>query len=159
VWSPLAAGWLTGKYRRDEVPPADSRFGHAATTADEWQRLQASDVGTTIPHPHRIASEAEFAKVRKAREAERLWRIIDAVADVAAARAATSSQVALAWLLGRQGVTAPVLGVRTPAQLEDNLGCLDLTLSATERQWLDDVSDPGLPYPHDFWAQYGRPWR
>jgi aryl-alcohol dehydrogenase-like predicted oxidoreductase len=111
-----------------------------------------------VPHPHKIESDQEFMRLMKAEEDQRKWRIIDAVADVAKARGKTSAQVALAWLLARPGVTAVVIGVRTPPQLEDNLGCLGWELTPAELVWLNQVSEPGLPYPHDFLAQYG-PWR
>ena len=90
---------------------------------------------------------------------DRRWHILEAVADVAKARGKSCAQVALAWLLAQPDVTAPVLGVRSVEQLQDNLGCLGWMLSEAELKWLNEVSDPGLPYPHDFFAQYGLPWR
>jgi aryl-alcohol dehydrogenase-like predicted oxidoreductase len=158
IWSPLGAGWLSGKYRRDTVPPPESRMAHAAQTPEEWEKLTQIGPGATIPHPHKVASEAEFKRLQQVQEAERRWRVIEAVGDVAQARGATHAQVALAWLLAQPGVTAPVIGVRTVAQLGENLGCLNVALSEGELAWLNEVSDPGLPYPHDFLAQYG-PWR
>ena len=158
IWSPLAAGWLSGKYSRDKMPPPDSRMAHGDETKEEWDRLQSVALGATIPHPHKIASDEEFKRLLKADENQRKWRIIDAVADVAKVRGKSSAQVALAWLLAQPGVTAVVIGVRTLEQLQDNLGCLGWTLADNELKWLNQVSDPGLPYPHDFLSTYG-PWR
>jgi diketogulonate reductase-like aldo/keto reductase len=59
--------------------------------------------------------------------------------------------VALAWLLGRPGVTSLVIGARTEAQLADNLGAAEVTLSAEETAKLDAVSAPPLLYP--YWHQ------
>ncbi|MDH3380428.1 MAG: aldo/keto reductase, partial [Gammaproteobacteria bacterium] len=58
------------------------------------------------------------------------------------------SQVALAWLLARQGRPLPVIGARTVDQLKDNLGCLDVALSADQVAELDDASAIELGYPH-----------
>jgi aryl-alcohol dehydrogenase-like predicted oxidoreductase len=54
--------------------------------------------------------------------------------------------------------SGPPAGARTAAQLEENLGCLNLVLPESETAWLNEVSNPGLPHPRDFLAQYG-PWR
>jgi len=59
--------------------------------------------------------------------------------------------VALAWLLGRPGVTSVVIGARTEEQLADNLAAAELRLSDEERRRLDEVSVPPLIYP--FWHQ------
>ena len=73
-WGPLGAGFLTGKYRRGERPPADSRIADADETLEE-----AYD---------RRATERNFA-------------VVDAAHEIAEARQATIAQVAIAWLLGR----------------------------------------------------------
>jgi aryl-alcohol dehydrogenase-like predicted oxidoreductase len=60
------------------------------------------------------------------------------------------SRIALAWLLERPGVTAPILGARTAAQLEDNLGALDLVLDTALIQRLDDASAVAPIFPGRF---------
>lgn len=127
-WSPLAGGWLSGKYRRGQAPPPDSRVGRA----DRWD-----------DQPEQ-------------RENERTWRIIDALWEVAEARGKTPAQVALNWLLLQPGVTAPIIGARTLAQLEDNLGSVDWSLSADELARLNAASDIPLPSPYNFIARYTR---
>jgi aryl-alcohol dehydrogenase-like predicted oxidoreductase len=64
--------------------------------------------------------------------------------------AATSAQVALAWVLSNPAVAAPILGARTLQQLEDNLGSLKVELAAEHLAELDSASriEPG--FPHDF---------
>jgi aryl-alcohol dehydrogenase-like predicted oxidoreductase len=85
------------------------------------------------------------------RDENRLWTIVDTLVDIAGARGVSGAQVALAWLLGRPGVTSVVIGGRTEAQFADNLKAADLTLSADERKRLDEVSAPPLLYP--YWHQ------
>jgi aryl-alcohol dehydrogenase-like predicted oxidoreductase len=65
----------------------------------------------------------------------------------------TPAQVALAWVRGGPGVIVPLVGARTPEQLEDNLGCLDFALEPEHRKRLDEVSRIELGFPHDFLAE------
>jgi aryl-alcohol dehydrogenase-like predicted oxidoreductase len=58
--------------------------------------------------------------------------IIDAVGDIAQARGVSRAQVALAWVLAAEGVTAPIIGASKPGHLEDAVAALDLTLTAEE---------------------------
>ena len=125
-WSPLAGGWLTGKYVRDEVPSGATRLG------------ENPDRGMEAYGPR----NAE----------ERTWRVIDAVATIADGRGVSMSQVALAWVADRPAVTSVILGARTIAQLDDNLGAADLHLSPDETALLSEASAPQVSdYP------YGQP--
>ena len=127
-WSPLAGGWLTGKYRRDQPPPPGSRVGRA----DRWDDLPEQ------------------------RESERTWEIIDALMEISQALDKTPAQVALNWLLQQPGVTAPIMGARKLAQLEDNLGGVGWALSADELDRLNNASQIPLPSPYNFIAKYTR---
>jgi aryl-alcohol dehydrogenase-like predicted oxidoreductase len=127
-WSPLAGGWLTGKYQRGQPPPPDSRVGRA----DRWDDLPEQ------------------------RESERTWRIVDALLEVSRSSGKAPCQVALNWLLQQPGVTAPIIGVRTPAQLEENLGSVGWSLTADELATLNAASDIPLPSPYNFIARYTR---
>lgn len=115
-WSPLAGGWLTGKYKRDQAPTGATRLGENPKRGGE-------------------AYEARNAQ-------ERTWAIIGAVEEIARARGVSMAQVALAWVVARPAVTSVILGARTPEQLSDNLGAAKLTLSDEEMQKLTDVSAP-----------------
>jgi aryl-alcohol dehydrogenase-like predicted oxidoreductase len=84
---------------------------------------------------------------------ERTWQVIDTLSNIAVNRAKTPAQVALNWLLQKPAVTAPILGVRTLAHLEDNLGATGWSLSAEEMEQLDQVSRLPLPYPYESLAQ------
>ena len=85
------------------------------------------------------------------RDENRLWNIVDALVAIGEARGVSAAQVALAWLLGRPGITSLVIGGRTEAQLKDNLAAASLVLTPEERQRLDEVSQPPLLYP--YWHQ------
>jgi aryl-alcohol dehydrogenase-like predicted oxidoreductase len=80
--------------------------------------------------------------------------IADAVNAVAAERGARSAQVAIAWVRAQQarGVIVPILGARRREQLEDNLGALEVELTAEELARLEEVSRIQLGFPHDFGA-------
>jgi len=125
-WSPLAGGWLTGKYARDTRPAGATRLG------------ENPDRGMEAFGPR----NAE----------ERTWRIVDAVREVAEGRGVSMAQVALAWIADRPAVTSVILGARTLAQLDDNLGAADVHLSDEEIGLLTEVSTPLVAdYP------YGQP--
>lgn len=112
-WSPLGGGWLSGKYRRDERPPADSRMGD-----DPGRGMEAVERRST----------------------DRTWRIVDAVQSVAQEQGVGMPQVALAWLAARPGVTSVILGARTVEQLAENLRSVEVTLTAEQTAALDAAS-------------------
>ncbi|PIM50363.1 aldo/keto reductase, partial [Roseateles chitinivorans] len=64
----------------------------------------------------------------------------------------TSAQAGLAWMLQNPDITAPVIGARTPAQLEENLGALDIDLAEDHLARLDEASAIDLGYPHQMLA-------
>ncbi|WP_285116042.1 aldo/keto reductase [Leifsonia sp. fls2-241-R2A-40a] len=122
-WSPLAGGWLSGKYRRDEAPTGATRLGENPTRGMEaWEARNADP---------------------------RTWEIIDAVDAVAKETGASPSQVSLAWLSDQPAVTSVILGARTVEQLEDNLGAADLDLTDDQRKRLEEASAPRTDiYPY-----------
>jgi aryl-alcohol dehydrogenase-like predicted oxidoreductase len=126
-WSPLGSGVLTGKYTR-----ADLDAG--AGTGDP--------VGTR----KNVAAAAGSLT-------ERGLAIADVVKDVATEIGATPAQVAIAWTLRNPAVTAPIIGARTPAQLADNLGALDVRLTDEQVSALERVSAIELGFPHDLLAR------
>jgi len=124
VWSPLRGGWLSGKYRRGmSAPPAGTRIEDAEREgwSERW---------------------SEYAT-------DRTWNVIDALLEIAEESGKTPAQVALNWVLNRPGITAPILGVRTMAHLEDNLGAVGWSLSEEQTARLNLASDVPLPYPYD----------
>jgi aryl-alcohol dehydrogenase (NADP+) len=122
-WSPLAGGWLTGKYLRDQSPTGATRLGE-----DPRRGMEA--------YAPRNAQE-------------RTWQVIDALRQVAQGRGVSLSQVALAWVADRPAVTSVILGARTLEQLDDNLAAADLHLSEKETAQLDEASSPIVSdYPY-----------
>jgi aryl-alcohol dehydrogenase-like predicted oxidoreductase len=126
-WSPLASGVLTGKYSR-----ADLGAGTGGSAADGSRRDVAAGNGSLT---------------------ERGLAIADVVQEVAGELGRSPAQVALAWTLLNPAVTAPIIGARTLAQLEDNLGALDVVLDEGQRARLQAASAIDLGFPHDFLAR------
>ncbi|KRE56188.1 aldo/keto reductase [Phycicoccus sp. Soil748] len=122
-WSPLAGGWLTGKYQRDTTPTGESRLGE---------------------DPER-GMEAYGPRNKQ----ERTWDVIDAVGAVAKEQGVSSAQVTLAWLAAQPAVTSVILGARNVEQLTDNLAAADLDLTEEQLDRLSEVSAPQLDdYPY-----------
>ena len=123
AWSPLASGWLTGKYRQGEPPPAGTRV---VENADEGMRIW-----------------------NQRGQSEQTWQVLDVVRKVAEGRGVSLAQVAIAWLMARPAVSSVILGARSMGQLTDNLAAAGLKLTAEETQLLDEASEPPAPdYPY-----------
>jgi aryl-alcohol dehydrogenase-like predicted oxidoreductase len=120
IWSPLAGGLLSGKYRRDQDQPEGTRF------ADGWAEPPISNE-------------------------KRLFDIIETMVAVGDAHGVSAAQVALAWIVGRPGVTTAVIGARKEQQLDDNLAAANLELADDEIAAIEKVSRPELLYP--YWHQ------
>lgn len=121
-WSPLAGGFLSGKYRE----------------------------GVRNPPPGTRIAESEYREMYVQRfENERVVRISNAVEAVSRESGKTKSQVALNWLLSHPVVTAPIIGVRNPEQLAEDLGAVGWSLSSEQRDALDRASALDVTYPYD----------
>jgi len=83
---------------------------------------------------------------------ERDLAIAAAVAGVAEEAGHSPAQVAINWVRQQPGVIVPLIGAKTAAQLNDNLGCLDFALTAEQMQRLSAASKIELGFPHDFLA-------
>ena len=105
-YSPLHGGFLTGKYQRTE------------------------DGGVTTPSGSRGDIDEQFSDWYLTDDA---WDVLDAVETVAAEADATPAQAALRWLMDQSAFTCvPIIGARTPEQLEENLAAVDVSLSADQ---------------------------
>ena len=105
-YSPLAGGFLTGKYSKDKLP--DSK-------------------------------RAETTKARYFKD--RNFKIVETLKELATAHDASIPQIALAWVLAQEIVTAPIIGANSPQQLKENLGALELKLDQDDVSRLNEVSD------------------
>ena len=105
--------------------------------------------GRPLPEGSRLHDTAGFAPPV---DEERLYRVIDALDEMAAATGKTRPQVALNWLLQRPGVSSALIGARNEQQLRDNLGAIGWTLDAAQIDRLDAASAVIPPYPyHPYW--------
>jgi aryl-alcohol dehydrogenase-like predicted oxidoreductase len=121
VWSPLAGGWLTGKYRRDQEAPEDSRA------------VRYARIGHPVASRFDLASPANQHKLELTEELIRL----------AAKTSMSLAHVANAFVLEHPAVTSAIIGPRTIEQLEDLLAGADLELDDEVLDAIDDLVAPG----------------
>ncbi len=119
VWSPLGWGRLTGKIRRGQPLPKESRL----------QSKLVIDIGPQVAD-------------------EYLYRVVDALDAVARETGKTVPQIALNWLLQRPTVATIIVGARNEEQLKQNLGAVGWNLSAEQVAKLDAASAVPLAYPY-----------
>lgn len=119
VWSPLAAGLLTGKYRRDKPVPTESRIAQGGSPIP----------GSVIPD-------------------DLLYKVIDVLGKISEETGKSIAQVSLNWLLQRPTVSSLVVGARTEAQLRENLGATGWSLDVEQIRRLDKASEPQMIYPY-----------
>ncbi|MBM7789131.1 aldo/keto reductase [Tenggerimyces flavus] len=129
AWSPLRMGMLTGKYRRGMTQPLPQT------------RIE------------RLDDSGDWAWSRYANE--HTWTVLDTVTEIAKETGKSVAQVSLRWVMQRPGVTAPIIGARTFAHFEDNLGVLGWSLTDEQLSRLNAVSEPRIPHPYDvlLWAR------
>lgn len=118
-WSPLARGFLSGKYRSGADVTSESRFafdreGATGHMAERWDKHFGERAGAMIALLETLAEE----------------------------KGATMAQVAMAWVTRQPGVTSPIVGPRTMAQFEDNLGSLAVEFSADDYARIDAICPP-----------------
>jgi aryl-alcohol dehydrogenase-like predicted oxidoreductase len=124
-WSPLAAGFLAGKYQRAE-----------AGATGEGRLSGPNPFGNTL-----------FT--------DRNWRILDALRPVAAQLDRPLAQVALAWVLAQPGVSAPIVGASQVPQLHDSLAALDIRFTPEQLRVLDEASAPEVLFPYGIFTPGG----
>ena len=124
VWSPLSAGLLTGKYRRN-MPPPDARVAQGGS-----------------PIPSNVISN------------ELLYNITDTLDEVSKETRKSIAQVALNWLLQRPTVDSIIFGARNEEQLKQNLGAVGWNLTVDQVKRLDAASDVPAAYPYWHQRQY-----
>jgi aryl-alcohol dehydrogenase-like predicted oxidoreductase len=113
-WSPLAGGFLSGKYKRSGEQPKEGRF---------------SD-GTHFRSPTMIGNDRAFD-------------VVDALTKIANEKKCTLSQLALAWVMHQDGISSAIIGPRTMEQYDDNLKARQVKLTEEDRKQIDQISPPG----------------
>jgi aryl-alcohol dehydrogenase-like predicted oxidoreductase len=125
IWSPLASGRLSGKYRRNQPLPQNARVAQG---------------GSPVP-------DDTF-------ENDRLYNILDVLDVIAAETGKTVAQVSLNWLLQRPTVSNIIIGARDEEQLKQNLGAIGWNLTIDQVKRLDEVSVIVAPYPYWHQGQF-----
>ncbi|MHB1683677.1 MAG: aldo/keto reductase family protein [Bacilli bacterium] len=103
VFSPLAQGMLTGKYKRGETPAMDTRAGNPSTARIMERHL----------------TDAKF-------------EIVERLESIARHKEMPLAQLALAWILRQKNVSSAIIGASRPEQIEENVKALDITLTAQD---------------------------
>jgi aryl-alcohol dehydrogenase-like predicted oxidoreductase len=124
-WSPLAGGFLTGKYDRDG---GTSDEPGETDGADETRRADADDY-----------TENRFT--------DENWAVLDEIVAIADELDATPAQVSLAWLLHKPVVDSPIVGPRSVEHLEENVGALDVSLADDHLARIEAPKTPRWPAP------------
>jgi aryl-alcohol dehydrogenase-like predicted oxidoreductase len=124
VWSPLGWGRLTGKIRR----------------------------GSPLPEVSRLRSQVAKAGGPPVDD-EYLFRVVDALDEIAQETGKSIPQIAINWLLQRPSVATVIIGARTEEQLRENLGAVGWSLTPEQIARLDAASEVTPPYP--YWHQRG----
>jgi aryl-alcohol dehydrogenase (NADP+) len=105
---------LAGRYRRGQEPPAESRF-----------------------------AQGDYGRMYRGRYwSDRMFDVVEELERLAGEEGTTPARLALAWLLSRDGVTAPIVGASRPEQLRDSVAALELRPSPETLARLDEASTP-----------------
>jgi aryl-alcohol dehydrogenase-like predicted oxidoreductase len=122
VWSPIAQGVLTGKYKPGSPPPAGSRATDALGGADMISRWLADDVLTAVQRLEPIAAEVGLSM----------------------------AQLAVAWVLQNPNVSSAIIGASRPEQVVDNAAASGVALEPAVMKAIDEalgdtpITDPSL---------------
>ncbi|MDJ0324577.1 aldo/keto reductase family protein [Cryobacterium sp. PH31-AA6] len=111
VWSPVAQGVLTGKYKPGQAPPAGSRATDTKGGADMISRFMNDDVLTRVQKLQPIADELELSM----------------------------AQLAVAWVLQNDNVSAALVGASRPEQVRENVKAAGVKIPAATLERIDEV--------------------
>ena len=119
-----------------------------------WGRLTGKiRRGRPLPANSRLHDSAEFGPPV---DDEQLYRVVDALDDVAAQTGRTIPQIAINWLLQRPTVSSVIIGARDEEQLKQNLGAVGWSLTPEQIARLDEASRKTTAYPYyPYWHQAG----
>jgi aryl-alcohol dehydrogenase-like predicted oxidoreductase len=145
-WSPLAFGFLTGKYDRTTVESASPRAGGlpretaaaSETRPDGDKRLDGSN-----PFGDSLFTDKN-------------WDIVGELKRIAQEAGQSPARVALAWVTRRPAVTSTLMGVSSASQLRDNIAALNIALSDAQVSALDAISLPQARMLYSLFTPAGR---
>ena len=126
-WSPLASGFLSGKYKRE---------GNSGSGDGRLEKTKESGNPTLM------------------RFSEKNWKILDVLLDVSRELNRAPAHVALNWAATQPGITSTILGASKLAQLEDNLSAIEFTIPAELRRRLAEASAPESVHPYVFFEPF-----
>jgi len=126
-WSPLASGFLSGKYHRE-----------GSGSAGDGRLEKVKDSGNPT--------------LKKFTDTN--WRILDGLLDVARQIGRPAAQVALNWVATQPGITSTIVGASKLSQLEDNLKAIEFTIPAELRKRLDGIGAPPSIHPYEFFEPF-----
>jgi aryl-alcohol dehydrogenase-like predicted oxidoreductase len=144
---------LVGRdYEWEQMPLSlDQGIGGVIWSPLGWGRLTGKiRRGAKLPADSRLHATAQFGPPV---DEELLYRVVDAIDEIAKETGKTVPQIALNWLLQRPTVSTIVIGARNEEQLRQNLGAVGWTLTAEQVAKLDAASDVTPAYP--YWHQRG----
>jgi aryl-alcohol dehydrogenase-like predicted oxidoreductase len=130
-WSPIAGGLLSGKYRRGQPVPEDSRYAEERGNALNRQRL-----------------------------VDPVFDVLEQLDGLAQSQDCTMVQLALAWVLAQPAISSPIVGPRTMDQLEEYLGAPSVKLTDEQLRRIDELVPPGGMVAPYYDADFGpHPYR
>lgn len=151
-WAPLVAMQieysLLQRTVEAELIPAAQHLGMGVTP---WSPLRGGVLSGKFTRANRPKDDGS-TRVRSDSKHlnDRTYDLLDALGAMAASKRCTVAQLALRWVMDRPGVQSTIIGARTLAQLEDNMGAMQVALTAAETQQLDALTKPELPFPAEF---------
>ncbi len=133
VWSPLASGLLSGKYK----PSEGGNTGEG--------RLETMK-GSSNPGFQKFSDDSENPL------RERNWQIVAELEKVAQELGRSMAQVAVNWTVNRPGIASVIIGATKLSQLEDNLKALEFEIPAQLTNRLETISRPEAQFPYSFFG-------
>lgn len=145
---------LDRRIERELIPMAQT-YGFAVIP---WSPL-GGGLLTGKYQPNAASSDTRYGNKQATwlqhRLTSRMYEVTAGLQPLAAAKNCTVGQLALAWCLGQPGITSPIIGPRTMAQFEENLGALQVPFIAADRQAIDALVAPGSMVSAFYDADFG----